>query len=275
MTQIFDKLIPDQQHGFRSHRSTVTNLLAVTQFYHYQINNKNQVDCITFDLSKAFDVINHFKLAIELASYSTPFTLYKVFMNYVINRIYQLLLDGQPTDCFINSNKGVPQGSHSGPLAFLIYVIKVFNITNGTNFNIEGYADDFKLYGVVNNDTDRANLQKMIDLFVEWMTDMGLKINISKTFVITYHKTNIKFESHYFIGMELIQRVNQLKDLGVTFDDRLTFKQHIANILLNIDRMSASAYRFCKEIGSMKLFIRIAKIYIIPITEYASPIVSR
>lgn len=59
--KLFDKLItakiyhhvqsilPNEQHGFRSGRSTTSNLMELTNFLHKHLNNRNQIDVIYFD----------------------------------------------------------------------------------------------------------------------------------------------------------------------------------------------------------------------------------
>ena len=48
-------LIPDEQHGFRSSRSTLTQLLSHWESVLDQLENGLSVDVIYTDFSKAFD----------------------------------------------------------------------------------------------------------------------------------------------------------------------------------------------------------------------------
>ena len=52
-------LIADCQHGFRSGRSCVTNLLETLDYIGAILDIAGQVDCVYLDMSKAFDKVRH------------------------------------------------------------------------------------------------------------------------------------------------------------------------------------------------------------------------
>ena len=47
------------QHGFRSGRSCVTNLLETLDYIGAILDRAGQVDCVYLDMSKAFDKVRH------------------------------------------------------------------------------------------------------------------------------------------------------------------------------------------------------------------------
>jgi hypothetical protein len=57
--KLFDGILIDEQHGFRSQKSTSTNLLIYNTEVLNIVGNKGQVDAIYIDLSKAFDSVDH------------------------------------------------------------------------------------------------------------------------------------------------------------------------------------------------------------------------
>lgn len=135
--------ISNNQHGFRKGRSTTTNLLEITQFIHE--NAKSQVDVIYFVFSRAFDQIRHDLLAAKLSSLSMPFTFYRLIMNFVTGRKYFLKIDGIVSQIFIEPKSSVPQGSHSGPVLYIIF-------TNNMGLD---ELDDTKIFQLVKNLQDR------------------------------------------------------------------------------------------------------------------------
>jgi len=57
-------LIISEQHGFRSHKSTVTSGVAFSSYLSEVIEHRGQVDVIFTDFNKAFDTVNHDCLAL-------------------------------------------------------------------------------------------------------------------------------------------------------------------------------------------------------------------
>ena len=54
-----NNIIINEQHGFRSKLSTITQLINTTTDWANTLNNKGQTDIIFLDFSKAFDKILH------------------------------------------------------------------------------------------------------------------------------------------------------------------------------------------------------------------------
>lgn len=128
-------------------KSTVTNLIELTHFIERAFNNSTQTDVIYLDFSKAFDTISHTILASKLAQLSMPFSLFQTVMSFVSNRQYQMKMDGMPRNLYISTSVGVPQGSHCGPLLFILYTMDIVQCLAGSNVHILTYADDTKLFG--------------------------------------------------------------------------------------------------------------------------------
>ena len=60
------KLHSDCQHGFRKHRSCVTQLLHVVEDLSDMFDNGDPFDIIYLDFKKAFDQVSHKRLAVKL-----------------------------------------------------------------------------------------------------------------------------------------------------------------------------------------------------------------
>lgn len=122
------------------------------EFTHDLWNDKKlkfDTDAIYFDYSKAFDKMDDGILAKKLAKISCPFNMYKLILNYVINREYSLFVDGTDTKIIINPLTGVPHGSHCGPLLFIFYINDLKD-TLDVRYKIN--ADDIKIYQLISND---------------------------------------------------------------------------------------------------------------------------
>ena len=65
----FNKFFSDCQHGFRRHRSCVTQLLEVLNDFTSFLDEKLDIDVMYLDFSKAFDTVPHKRLLIKLQAY--------------------------------------------------------------------------------------------------------------------------------------------------------------------------------------------------------------
>lgn len=140
--------------------------------------------------------------------------------NFITNRKYILRADGTQYHSQIHATRGVPQGSHCGSLLYLVMSMDITDcITELNNTNLSPYADDTKLSAVVNNKQQMEQMQNAIDNLTDWSTRNRIAINALKTYHVTYKRTNKHmFQSYYYMVENRIRTVDNIKDLGVTFE---------------------------------------------------------
>ena len=63
------KIIHENQHGFRSRRSCESQLLLTTDDIVRSMNQSHQVDMVILDFAKAFDKVSHQRLSRKMAYY--------------------------------------------------------------------------------------------------------------------------------------------------------------------------------------------------------------
>lgn len=182
-------------------------------------------------------------------------------MNFVIGRKYILKIDGVETNIEITPLSSVPQGSHFGPVLYLLF-------TNGIGVGELCYADDTKIFSIVKNLNDRTELQKRINTLANWSSTNGLTLNPNKTYHVSYGKEF--FASLYFLNGHTIQEKEAVRDLGVIFNKNLTFSDHIKMITTRINQMIGAARRMVTDLKQPMLMSRIYSVYIQPIAEYCS-----
>ena len=64
-----NNILSKAQHDFRSKHSTITSLIELLNVITKQLGSRNNVDLITINFSKAFDIISHNKLIYKLQKY--------------------------------------------------------------------------------------------------------------------------------------------------------------------------------------------------------------
>lgn len=220
------------QHGFTPGRSTSTNLLYLTQYTAEVLDMGGQVDIIYTDFSKAFDRLNHDILLKKLSFFGFSPSLIEFFKSYLIERHQFVLYRGFKSNV-IHAKSGVPQGSVLGPLLFNIFVN---DIVSRLNCNSLLYADDMKIFTSINCEDDSERLQNDLDNLQSWCDKNELPLNCDKCYTMSFSRKQDLSLNEYVINNTIILRRDKLKDLGVTFDTKLTFNDHIAEI-------TASAYK--------------------------------
>ena len=227
---VYDRLFPltknmiiPQQHGFFAGRSTITNLVIITQEIAEAIDSGYQIDVVYLDFTKAFDQLNHEILLNKLNKFGFSHSLIKLLSSYLCNRSQYVELHGSKSNSY-NATSGVPQGSVLGPLLFNYFIN---DIGSRLNCDFLLYADDVKLYTKVKSNDDCEKLQYDLNLVDEWCSYNGLKLNIGKCNVMSFTNKINTILYDYCINNNMLLRVDSFKDLGITFDPKLSFNLHV------------------------------------------------
>ena len=143
-----NKILYDWQHGFRSKRSTETQLVTLIHELGKNLNRK-QTD-ITFtvlDFSKAFEKVSHQQLSIKLDHYGIRGSTLCWINSFLSDRTQKMILEGAVFDT-VKVISGIPQGSVLGPILFLIHLN---DLPNSLSSKTRLFADDAIVYREINS----------------------------------------------------------------------------------------------------------------------------
>ena len=123
---------------------------------------------------------------------------------------------------------GVGQDTILGSLLFNIF----FDDSNLDlpDVHNSNFADDKKFAVEIKKPSDTHKLQTAIDQFVAWCNDNDLDINFSKCKLFTLYMKQKPIIQDYTINNQNIVRVNEIRDLGIILDRKLSFDSHIEYI---------------------------------------------
>ena len=139
----------------------------------------------------------------------------------------------------------VGQGTVLGPLFFSAFFNDSDSSDDATvSFN---FADDKKKAHIIVKPEDSIILQKSIDEFLSWCKRNGLELNISKCCVMTFSHRRKPIINDYFIDGKKINRVSQVRDLGVHMDAKLSFTTHHEYVKRKSTAMLHLVKRLCKN----------------------------
>ena len=223
-----NKLLSNTQHGFRPKLSTETALLKVSDAIYSNIENKKISLLLLLDLSKAFDSVNHNILLNKCINLNIDTNWLKSYLN---NR-YQLVRSGNNLSEKLPISFGVPQGSILGPILFSIYVNDMKE--HFPDCLLVQYADDvqFLLNGNINEiPTLKNNAEIILKRAKAYFQKVGLLLNEKKTQCIFIGSRQYISRLPEDIGITFNEKIlvpsKQVKNLGVYFDNFMTFSIHI------------------------------------------------
>ena len=260
-----NNLISDNQHGFRSGRSCCTQLLELMEIWSNMLDKKEAWDCIYLDFAKAFDKVPHFRLGLKLEANGITGKLLEWLKDFLNNRQQKVVIkDTKSNPREVTS--GIPQGSVLGPVLFIVYINDLPQVVNSY---VKIFADDTKLFRAVTDTSNRDNLQEDLDALHNWSVKWQLKFNEDKCKIIHYGGNNPRLT--YKLNNTELEACSTEKDLGITFDEKLKFSQHIGNITAKANSRLAIIKRSMHDL-TPEIFLPLYKSLVRPLLEYCSPV---
>lgn len=236
------KLLPDYQFGFRRGHSTTHQAARIKQHIVYNKHHKKSTGMVPLDIEKAFDSIWHDGLIYKLINMKIPSYLVRMINAFIRNRRFAVHVNNS-TSSQINMPAGLAQGTCISPILYALYVADM-PLVKQTNVAL--YADDTAVYTSAKQTKTIINrlnvsfyeLQKYFD---QWK----IKINATKTQAILFPFDNKRKRQPSFPlknGLHTNEFSRAVKYLGITFDSKLIFDEHINNSIVRANKCFRALY---------------------------------
>ena len=272
-----NNLTEDEQNGFRKDISCEDHIYSLTSIIRNRKNMRLDTFTCFVDMAKAFDRVNRDILFVKLAKIGISGDILESVKALYADCRASINVNDDYTD-FFSIMSGVKQGDVISPTLFSIFIndlvkgIKELNegvdISPDLNVGILLFADDIVLLAPT-----ELNLQSMLDYLHSWCNKNMMDVNINKTKVMHFRKSNTdRTEFNFKLGNNDIEIRGNYKYLGVVLNEYLDFTE-TANVL------SESAGRAFSSLivnlyNKMDLmYSSYTKVYeskIVPIMDYAS-----
>ena len=230
-------LFSPKQYGFISGRSTILQLITILDTWTYEIDRGHHTDVIYMDFKKAFDTVPHKRLISKLNSLNISKEIVNWIEAFISNRRQKVAVNGKESN-WHDVTSGIPQGTVLGPLLFVLYINDLPDLTQSDTFL---FADDIKIFRSIINTNDQDILQQDITTIEKLSHDWMLTLHPDKCTHMEIGKNNVG-ENQYYTTMNnvttTIDTHDKQKDLGVTFDSKLTFDQHISQVVNEATKMT-------------------------------------
>ena len=222
---LIDPLLPKEQAGFRRGKSTVDQVVLLTQNAGAEV--KKKAGAVFIDLTAAYDTVWHRGLTCKLLRLLPDKHMIKMIMELVRNRSFTLTSTGDSKQSRLRRLKnGVPQGSVLAPLLFNIYTYDLPSMIS-RKF---AYADDLALLHSSGNWKDlEGTLSQDMSTLSAYLQTWRLKLSHTKTVTAAFHLNNreAKRELKVYNNGKLLPFCPTPTYLGVKLDRSLTFRHHL------------------------------------------------
>ena len=216
--------IPNHQAEFRQAHSTVQQCHHITDI-NKAMENQQHFTATYLDVSQEFDKICHTGLLFKIKRI-LPSSCFNLPKSYLNERYFETKFNGETSSLF-HIHSGVPQGSILGPLQYVLYTSDL-PTSKETTLGTATFAN--------HEDPTIAslNLQEHLNIIEKWLKKWKIKVNESKSshLQFTLRKGHCPAVN---INQTIIPQTEAVKYLGVHFDCRSNWKEHITRKRKQID----------------------------------------
>lgn len=139
---VSNNIMDMNQFGFTQSSNTTAATLQLISTIQSYLDKGKLVSCLFLDLSKAFDCVDSEILCKKLEHINLDEKAISLVKSYFHNRTQVVCVNGVLSE-MLDTLKGVPQGSKTGPMLFNIYINDICNLNLAGSIQL--YADDLAI----------------------------------------------------------------------------------------------------------------------------------
>ena len=270
-----NKLLNKFQSAYTKNCSCTTVLLDITDFTFEAFDNGEIVILVLLDYSKAFDCANHDIILAKAQSLGFQDSALSLLSSYLSDRKQKIKLDGNESEWCTLLN-GVPQGSILGPLLFTILLTDIDSVINNSKHHC--YADDTQVFAkckVDNVENCINEINQDLKNIAEFSEKNCLDLNAGKSKYIilgtdcNLKKLKSKIIPPLVINNRPIDREVSVKNLGIIFNENMSFSNHVNKMISKSMGKLKHAFRF-KNFLSQEAKIIVVEFYILSNLNYGN-----
>ena len=260
----------DNQFGFKQSIGCSHAVYCLRSVCDYFLNNSSSMFVCSLDVSKAFDKISHFALYSKLMNRHVPVNIIKILYNWYCNSFSSVSWNGVFSGMY-TLEAGIRQGGALSPVLFAVYVNSLLEKLQNTGLGCHigmiftgafMYADDLVLVSASISD-----LQSMIDVCIDELNSLDMKINAKKSSCIRFgkgYKTDCAQVS--VDGISLPWSPN-LKYLGITLKSSSKFSVDLKDSRSNFYKSFNAIYSKVSR-ANEDVILSLVKSFCIPSLMY-------
>lgn len=218
-----------EQSGFRHHRSTTDHLVNFHTAICEAFVNDFHLAAISMDIEKAFEMVWKDRIIKTLYNNKITGKMLALVYNFLKDRVIRVKANGTLSEIFELHN-GVPQGS---VLSVTLFLISINDAPTILSPPVECliFADDITIFCAGKHIAATEELlQDSLNNLQSWSNQSGLKFSPSKTVSICFNRSHMTPKLNLTLNQKAIENVESMKLLGLTFDNKLSWKKHIETL---------------------------------------------
>ena len=155
-----------------------------------------------------------------------------------------------------------------GPLFFIVFINDLPGVISKDS-SIALYADDSKLYRIINTPEDMSSFQGDLDKISDWCKENKMKINTRKCKIMRITRKRSPLVRDYHINGQSLESVHIYKDLGLLTSSSLSWNSHIDSITAKANKILGLVKRSCMDIKDVTTLRTLYCSLIRPLLEYS------
>eukprot|EP01059_Diplonema_ambulator_P016259 TRINITY_DN2763_c1_g2_i13.p1 TRINITY_DN2763_c1_g2~~TRINITY_DN2763_c1_g2_i13.p1 ORF type:complete len:1041 (+),score=327.97 TRINITY_DN2763_c1_g2_i13:202-3324(+) len=267
------------QAGFRKGYATTDQILTVAT----ELQKVRMHGCcgalLRFDVKAALDKMWHDGLLGKMRARGYPEKYVRWVGSFLRDRTAAVQVN-ETRGATFRMEGGTPQGTILAPSLFAIYMDDVVQALEKEGVRVVLYADDVGV--VVQEANTRAlseKVQRTLQRMEQWCREWCMELSTAKTdlllvggvrYGLSQTRLAEEVEVHFADGTKL-EPSRHVKYLGVTFDDQLTFEEHVGLVVASARRRMGLLKKLAgKTWGAKRCLMRRTYLtFVQPVVRYA------
>ena len=220
--------INKNQYGFTPQTSTIDAGMAVKDFVEEGVKTGEVATIVSLDVEGAFNSAWWPSILKSIKDSGCPRNPHNLTKSYFSKRLAILQTNNIRMEVVVT--KGCPQGSCSGPGLWNIQYNSLLNLNYTNRTKAIAFADDLIIVTrgkTVREAENIANIE--MSKISAWAKVNKIRFNVqkSKTMLLSRRKRKEQNELEMYLNNQPLMQVLSLKYLGLIFDPKLMFRDHI------------------------------------------------
>ena len=224
-----NRLLSLKQFGFRKERATSDILLQMTSRWNSSLDRGIDTYVIALDIAGAFDRVWHAGLLAKIESYGIDDEILDLITDYLKDRFFKVVVSGSESKEH-KIEASVPQGSVLGPIFWNIFFDDILHLVP----EAQAFADDCTLsFECMDNNHVQTiyHINEVLKTIISWSKKWQVTLAAEKTQLMLITRRPKPLNApRIVLNNENVSLQTSINILGVQFDEKLTFTEHVREL---------------------------------------------